>query len=173
MPPFGAPSVRKVPQGGFCISIRFVSWNGVAFAVTPLFLCCVQWGAAGRLLPFPPGSVRAEYPVRTVIQLSGWLFVHLPINWEISCYLNEVNSVNFPQRQKEPVHSTSNQREKISRYIFDETMYRLWNSETFSVCFFRPAGRRCTGTAQPQSLLAAALSFIQIFNCGLCYESRI
>ena len=29
------------------------------------------------------------------------------------------------ERQKEPVHSTSNQREKISRYIFDETMYRL------------------------------------------------
>ena len=39
--------------------------------------------------------------------------------------------------------------------------------------FFRSAGRRCTGTAQPQSLLAAALSFIQIFNCGLCYEGRI
>ena len=29
----------------------------------------------------------------------------------------------------------------ISRYIFDETMYRLWYSETFNVCFFRSAGR--------------------------------
>lgn len=45
------------------------------------------------------------------------------------------------QRQKEPVHSTSNQREKISRSIFDETMYRLCFSETFNVCFFRSAGR--------------------------------
>ena len=39
--------------------------------------------------------------------------------------------------------------------------------------FFRSAGRHCTGTAQPQSLSAAALSFIQIFNCGLCYKSRV
>ena len=69
--------------------------------------------------------VARSYPIRTVIQLSGRLFVHLLINWEFFCYLNEVNFVNFPQRQKEPVHSTSNQREKISRYIFDETMYRL------------------------------------------------
>ena len=45
------------------------------------------------------------------------------------------------QRQKKPVHSTSNQREMISRYIFDETMYRLCFSETFNVCFFRSAGR--------------------------------
>ena len=69
--------------------------------------------------------VARSYPIRTVIQLSGRLFVHLLINWEFFCYLNEVNFVNFPQRQKEPVHSTSNQREKISRHIFDETMYRL------------------------------------------------
>ena len=156
----GAPSVKKVPQGGFCISIKLVSWNGVPFTVTPFFLCCARWGAAGRLFPFPLGSVRAEYPIRTVIQLSGRLFVHLLINWEFFCYLNEVNFVNFPQRQKEPVHSTSNQREKISRHIFDETMYRLCYSETLNVCFFRSAGRHCNGTAQPQSLSAAALCFI-------------
>lgn len=29
----------------------------------------------------------------------------------------------------------------ISRHIFDETMYRLYYSETFNVCFFRSAGR--------------------------------
>lgn len=57
------------------------------------------------------------------------------------------------QRQKEPVHSTSNQREIISRYIFDETMYRLWYSETFNACFFRSAGRRCNRSG------AAAISF--------------
>ena len=39
--------------------------------------------------------------------------------------------------------------------------------------FFRSAGRHCTGAAQPQSLLAAALSFIQIFNCGPYYESKV
>lgn len=69
------------------------------------------------------------------------------------------------ERQKEPVHSTSNQREKISRLIFAETMYRFCTSETFNVCFFRFIGRRCDGTAQPQSLSAAALYFIQKFSC--------
>lgn len=64
------------------------------------------------------------------------------------------------KRQKKPVHSTSNQREMISRSIFDETMYRLCYSETFNVCFFRSAGRPCNGAAQPQSLSAAALCFI-------------
>ena len=54
----------------------------------------------------------------------------------------------------------------ISRYIFDETMYRLCYSETLNVCFFRSAGRHCNGTAQPQSLSAAALCFTQIFSCG-------
>ena len=96
----GAPSVKKVPQGGSCISIKLVSWNGVAFAVTPFFLCCARWGAAGRLLPFPPGSVRAEYPIRTVIQLSGRLFALTLINWEFIFDLNEVNFVNFPQTTK-------------------------------------------------------------------------
>lgn len=57
------------------------------------------------------------------------------------------------QRQKEPVHSTSNQREKISRHIFDETMYRLCFSETFNVCFFRSAGRLSNRSG------AAAISF--------------
>ena len=79
------------------------------------------------------------------------------INWELFCRLHERIFANFCerwlQRQKEPVHSTSNQREKISRHIFDETMYRLWNSETFNVCFFRPAGRRCNRNG------ATAISF--------------
>ena len=41
----------------------------------------------------------------------------------------------------------------ISRYIFDETMYRLWYSETFNVCFFRSAGRLSNRSG------AAAISF--------------
>ena len=41
-----------------------------------------------------------SYPIRTVIQLSGRLFVLLLINWEIFCDLNEVNFVNFPQTTK-------------------------------------------------------------------------
>jgi hypothetical protein len=49
----------------------------------------------------PIGEVVAEsYPIRTVIQLSGRLFVLLLINWEIFCDLNEVNFVNFPQTIK-------------------------------------------------------------------------
>ena len=44
------------------------------------------------ILLAPVEEVVAEsYPIRTVIQLSGRLFVHLLINWEISCCLNEVN----------------------------------------------------------------------------------
>ena len=49
----------------------------------------------------PIGEVVAEsYPIRTVIQLSGRLFVLLLINWKIFCDLNEVNFVNFPQTTK-------------------------------------------------------------------------
>ena len=115
----GAPSVKKVPQGGFCISIKLVSWNGVPFAVTPFFLCCARWGAAGRLFPFPLGSVRAEYPIRTVIQLSGRLFVHLLINWEFFCYLNEVNFVKFPQTTKRAgTQHIKPARENLSLYLW-------------------------------------------------------
>ena len=65
------------------------------------------------------------------------------------------------QRQKEPVHSTSNQREIISRYIFDETMYRLCYSETFNVCYFRSAGRLSNRSgAAAISFTAAVLCFI-------------
>ena len=39
--------------------------------------------------------------------------------------------------------------------------------------FSVPQADAATGTAQPQSLSAAALCFIQIFNCGLCYESKV
>ena len=41
----------------------------------------------------------------------------------------------------------------ISRSIFDETIYRLWYSETFSACFFRDPGRRSNRSG------AAAISF--------------
>ena len=95
--------------------------NILPFFRTSFFCACPGISPRRRLAHI----VARSYPIRTVIQLSGRLFVHLLINWEFFCYLNEVNFVNFPQQQKEPVHSTSNQREKISRHIFDETMYRL------------------------------------------------
>ena len=81
-----------------------------------------------------------SYPIRTVIQFSicpsiGSQREGPKIN--PVCKFFEL----CLQRQKEPVHSTSNQREMISRYIFDETMYRLCYSETFNVCFFRDPGR--------------------------------
>ena len=41
----------------------------------------------------------------------------------------------------------------ISRYIFDETMYRLCYSETFNVCYFRSTGRHCIRSG------ATAISF--------------
>ena len=41
----------------------------------------------------------------------------------------------------------------ISRYIFDETMYRLYYSEAFNVCYFRAAGRLSNRRG------AAAISF--------------
>ena len=93
-----------------------------------------------------------SYPIRTVIQFSicpsiGSQREGLKIN--PVCKFFEL----CLQRQKEPVHSTSNQREMISRSIFDETMYRLCFSETFNVCFFRPAGRRCNRNG------ATAISF--------------
>ena len=100
-----------------------------------------------------------SYPIRTVIQ-----FLICPSigSQREGPKINPVCKFfeQCQQRQKEPVHSTSNQREMISRYIFDETMYRLCYSETLNVCFFRSAGRHCNGTAQPQSLSAAALCFI-------------
>ena len=39
--------------------------------------------------------------------------------------------------------------------------------------FSAPQADAATGAAQLQSLSAAALSFIQIFSCGLCYESKV
>ena len=44
--------------------------------------------------------VAESYPIRTVIQLSGRLFVLPIINWEIVFSLNEINFVNFPQTTK-------------------------------------------------------------------------
>ena len=89
----------------------------------------------------PIGEVVAEsYPIRTVIQfsicpsigrqregpeinpLNNQLGTFLPFAQKNFCKLFVNDGYN---EKKEPVHSTSNQREKISRYIFDETMYRL------------------------------------------------
>ena len=101
----------------------------------------------------PIGEVAAEsYPIRTVIQFSicpsiGSQREGPKIN--PVCKFFEL----CLQRQKEPVHSTSNQREMISRSIFDETMYRLYYSETFNVCYFRSAGRLSNRSG------AAAISF--------------
>ena len=93
-----------------------------------------------------------SYPIRTVIQ-----FLICPSigSQREGPKINPVCKFfeQCLQRQKEPVHSTSNQREMISRHIFDETMYRLCYSETFNVCYFRSAGRLCNRSG------GAAISF--------------
>ena len=84
--------------------------------------------------------VAESYPIRTVIQfsicpsiskqregpeinpLNNQLGTFFPFARKNFCKLFVNGGYN---EKKEPVHSTSNQREKISRYIFDETMYRL------------------------------------------------
>ena len=92
----------------------------------------------------PAGEViTRSYPIRTVIQFSICLSIG---RQQEGAEINPLCKF-FEwclQRQKEPVHSTSNQREMISRYIFDETMYRLCYSETFNACYFRSAGRLST-----------------------------
>ncbi len=106
-----------------------------------VFLSLPRSFTAALPCSLPAGEVFARsYPIRTVIQFSicpsiGRQREGPKIN--PVCKFFEL----CLQRQKEPVHSTSNQREKISRHIFDETMYRLCFSETFNVCFFRSAGR--------------------------------
>ena len=104
-----------------------------------------------------------SYPIRTVIQFSICPSIGSRREGPKINPLRKFFELCL-QRQKEPVHSTSNQWEMISRHIFDETMYRLWYSETFNVCFFRDPGRHCDRTAQPQSLSAAALCFISRYS---------
>lgn len=71
------------------------------------------------VLLVPIGEVVAEsYPIRTVIQLSGRLFVLLLINWEIFCDLNEVNFVNFPQTTKRAgTHHIKSAGKNLSLYL--------------------------------------------------------
>ena len=52
-------------------------------------------------------------------------------------------------------------------------MYRLCYSETFNVCYFCSAGRHCDEVAQPQSLSAAALSFISDIQLWLSNKSKV
>lgn len=97
-----------------------------------------------QFIPFGQ-SFSFQLAPQLVVSEKGWKLTPSIINWDLFCRLHERNFVNFLRttaiRQKEPVHSTSNQREKNSRYIFDETIYRLCYSETFNVCYFRSAGR--------------------------------
>ena len=113
-----------------------------------------------------------SYPIRTVIQFSICPSIGSQREGPKINPLRKFFELCL-QRQKEPVHSTSNQREKISRYIFDETMYRLWYSEPLMPAFFAPQADAATGAAQPQSLLRRLLCVsFQIFSCGLCYKQQ-
>ena len=123
------------------------------FSPNAVFLCLPRnlTAALSRLLSIGEFIARS-YPIRAVIQFSICLSIG---SQREGPKINPVCKF-FElclQRQKEPVHSTSNQREMISRYIFDETMYRLCFSETFNVCFFRDPGRLGNRSG------AAAISF--------------
>ena len=133
------------------------------------FFCACPGISPQRCSACPHRGVVAEsYPIRTVIQFSICPSIGRQREGSFINPLNKSTGNFFAvctkeflqtfcelwlQRQKEPVHSTSNQREKISRHIFDETMYRLCFSETFSVCCFRSAGRLSNRSG------AAAISF--------------
>ena len=137
----------------------------------------------------PIGEVVAEsYPIRTVIQFSicpsigrqrEGSFIN-PLNNQLGTFLP------FARKNFCKLFVNGGYNDKKSRYTAHQISGR--KSLTISLmklctgseiqkpsmsAFFRSAGRRCTGTAQPQSLSAAALSFIQIFNCGPCYESKV
>ena len=137
----------------------------------------------------PIGEVVAEsYPIRTVIQFSicpsigrqrEGLFIN-PLNNQLGTFLP------FARKNFCKLFVNGGYNDKKSRY----TAHQISGRKSLAIslmklctgseiqkpsmsAFFRSAGRHCTGTAQPQSLSAAALSFIQIFNCGLCYKSRV
>ena len=185
----GAPSVKKVPQGGSCISIKLVSWNGVAFAVTPFFLFCARWGAAGRLLPFPPGSVRAEYPIRTVIQFSICPSIGRqregpkinPLNNQLGTFLP------FAQKNFCKLFVNGGYNDKKSRYTAHQisgrkslalSLMKLCTGSAFQKpsmsAFSAPLADSATGAAQPQFLSTAALCFISdIQLLTLLWEQNI
>ena len=114
--------------------------------------------------------VAESYPIRTVIQFSTYPSIGSQ---------REGPKINpfckffewCLQQQKEPVHSTSNQLEKISRYIFDETMYRLCFSETFNVCYFRSAGRLSNRSGTAAISFGGCLAFHSDIQLWLSYES--
>ena len=111
------------------------------FSPNVVFLSLPRSFTAASPRSLPAGEVFARsYPIRTVIQFSICPSIGSQREGpkiKPVCKFFEL----CLQRQKEPVHSTPNQREMISRSIFDETMYRLYYSETFNVCYFRSAGR--------------------------------
>ena len=59
----------------------------------------------------------------------------------------------------------------ISRYIFDETMYRLCYSETFNVCLFRSAGRLSDRSGTAAISFGGCLCFISDIQLWLSNES--
>lgn len=130
----------------------------------------------------PIGEVVAEsYPIRTVIQfsicpsigrqregpeinpLNNQLRTFLPFARNNFCKLF-VNGGYNDKKSRYTAHQISG-RKSLSISLMKLCTGSEIQKPSMSA-FFPSAGRHCTGTAQPQSLSAAALCFIQIFNCG-------
>ena len=137
----------------------------------------------------PIGEVVAEsYPIRTVIQFSICPSIGRqregpeinPLNNQLGTFLP------FAQKNFCKLFVNDGYNEKKSRY----TAHQISGRKSLAIslmklctgseiqepsvsAFFVPQADAATGTAQPQSLSAAALSFTQMFSCGVFYENRI
>ena len=117
---------------------------------------------------------------RVISHSNGHSVFNLPLNNQLGTF--------FPFAQKNfcKLFVNDGYNEKKSRY----TAHQISGRKSLAIslmklctgseiqkpsvsAFSGPQADAATGTAQPQSLSAAALSFTQIFSCGLCYESKI
>ena len=136
----------------------------------------------------PIGEVVAEsYPIRTVIQFSICPSIGRqregpeinPLNNQLRTFLPFARN-NFCK-----LFVNGGYNDKKSRY----TAHQISGRKSLSISLMKlctgseiqkpsvsafsvPQSDAATGTAQPQSLSAAALCFIQIFNCGSLMRAR-
>lgn len=137
----------------------------------------------------PIGEVVAEsYPIRTVIQFSFSPSIGRqregpeinPLNNQLGTFLP------FARKNFCKLFVNGGYNDKKSRY----TAHQISGRKSLAIslmklctgseiqkpsmsAFFRSAGRHCTGTAQPQSLSAAALSFISDIQLWLSNKSKV
>ena len=117
---------------------------------------------------------------RVISHSNGHSVFNLPLNNQLGTF--------FPFAQKNfcKLFVNDGYNEKKSRY----TAHQISGRKSLAIslmklctgseiqkpsvsAFSAPQADAATGAAQLQSLSAAALSFIQIFSCGLCYESKV